>query len=489
MTPNGGEAFERTVNGAGRRSGRPLRGRSRDSLTRLAPIVALLGLVLAGCGSTPVTTDVGASAPAATATVSPAPGATFTVGDIDIAPDRSVVLMQDTVRVSAQVQNTGAIAGTFEASLAVDGATRDSQDVVLGVGQTQTVRFELEAGEPGDHTITIGSSAASLTVSAPVAVFEVSGLDVAPGQGEILAGDDVEFVARVDNAGNLHGTYQAELSVDGVVAARQDVALDAGQSGTVHLAVRAGLPGDYDVALADLHRTLTVPAPAAFEIGPPVLWPNPGETGGRLDVVAPVTNSGGLAGTVSVSLTVDGKVKGKQEATVAAGQTEAVDFSIPMPRAGRHTVAANGISTELVVWSIARPANGAKIVNKVAGGRGVLRVENSGDQDAVVVLARSSSPSRTLLAVYVRAHKSTTLRNVKDGTYVVFFRRGERWDTWSRAFTSAQESRRFESTLRFSTRRTATRITWSIWTITLQVASGGNAPTDAVADEEFPAVR
>ena len=173
---------------------------------------------------------------------------------------------------------------------------------------------------------------------------------------------------------------------------------------------------------------------------------------------------------------------------MAGGQATTVFFSVAVPSPGRHVVAANELDAELVVWKIQRPANGKILVNKISGGQGRLTIRNGDDRDAVVVLAGSSSPSKTLLAVYVRNHNSRTINGIRDGTYVVYFRLGARWDSYSKAFTRSQELRRFEETMHFKTTRTSTRITHSVWTISLHQVAGGNAPTDWVGDEEFPTV-
>lgn len=318
----------------------------------------------------------------------------------------------------------------------------------------------------------------------PTAVFAVSDLTIEAAGQEIKPGDPVVVTAKVQNTGGADGTYRADLTIDGSVEAQEAVDVPAGQSAILRFEVRAGPPGDYDVRLGEEALRLRVLAPAAFELSSLVVTPNPAESGGRLEVLVWVANTGGLTGTYPVQLLIDGKVAGTTEATVAGGEETTVAFSVKSPSPGRHTVRAGDVETQLVVWRIERPASGKVLVNKLKGGLGRLTIKNGGDRDGVVILAKTSSPSKTLLAVYVRAGKSATIRGIKDGTYVVFFSTGKRWDGYSKSFTSEQERRRFEDPIAFRTTRTA----YTIWTISLMAVAGGNAPTDPVDEGEFPGV-
>ena len=445
----------------------PTRGpASFAKLLRACVLVALVATTGAGCSS-PVTA--------------------FSVSDLSVAPNQTEILTGDEVVVTARVVNTGTLAGTYEAALRVDGSIRSEMPVELGIGESTTVRFHLEAGPPADYEIQVGPEIASLRVTA-VAEFRVSALTVAPTTEEILTGDDVLVTAHVENSGTVAGTYDAALRVNGSLQSEQEVELDAGESTTMQFRFRAGSPGDYEVRLGEARAVITVPAPAAFELGTLELTPNPASAGEPLDVAVSLTNSGGTTGTHAVRLSIDGKVAETQEATLAGGQATTVYFSIAAPGAGTHTVAVDELQTELLVWKLKRLANGTLLVNKVKGGMGRLTIKNGDDRDAVVVLAKSSKPGKALLAVYLRANKSRTIRGIKDGTYAVYFSLGKGWDTYSKAFTRSQEHNRFEDTIRFTTKRTSTRITYKVWTISLRPVVGGNAPSDRIGEDDFPTV-
>jgi hypothetical protein len=422
----------------------------------------------------------------ATCTPAASPAA-FTVSDLTVASGQDAILMGADVAVSARVQNTGEVAGTYEAELSVDGAVQAHQDVAIEGGQSALLRFTLQAGSPGDHEVALGSLTADLHVTA-TADFVVSGLRLADAATEVLAGDVVEVVAEVENVGALAGTYEAMLTVDGTVEARQQVGLEIGQARTLRFDVTAGPPGDHVLEIGGATTTLSVLEPAAVEVTALELTPNPAETGGKLTAAVTVTNAGGATGTVVVKVLVDDKAVAKQEVTVEGGQQATVDVPFKVPAAGWHTVAAGPLEDKLLVWKITRPATGTAITNKIKGGRGQLTIENGNDRDAVLLLAKSSAPTKAVLAVYLRAGRSATIKNIKDGTYVVFFSLGKRWDSRTKAFTNEVDRSRFQDTIRFKTTRTATMITWSTWTLTLQAVVGGTAPTQDVGEGDFPGV-
>lgn len=429
--------------------------------------VAMLTTLVAGCGS-PAT-------------------ATFAVSELTVESTGADIGPGDAVVVTARVQNTGTAAGTYAADLTVDGSITAQDDVDLPAGQSEIVRFRISAGAPGDYDVRLGEAVANLHVTDVArASFVVSGLAIEPSGAEIQPGDEVTVSATVRNAGRAAGTFDASLTVDGSVEGQDALELAAGESRDVRFALVAGEAGDHALRLGDATATLRVLGPASFELTSLVVDPNPAETGDRLRVVVGVTNEGGLAGTHAVRLSIDGRTTATKEATLAGGEQTTVAFSVKSPAAGRHTVAAGDLETQLVVWRIERPANGKVLVNKLKGGMGRLTIDNDGDRDGYVVLAKTAAPRRTLLAVYVRAGRSATVRGIRDGNYIVYFRLGKRWDAHSRSFTVEQEARRFENPVRFKTTRISGGTRYTIWTISLVAVVGGNAPTDFIDEGQFP---
>jgi hypothetical protein len=442
--------------------------RSRLGSPLLAGVVAmsLVAATLAGCSS---------------------PMPVFEVGDVEVSAAATEVHAGDDVEITARVANTGTGPGTYDAVLLVDGEPASRQSLVLEPGEETTVRFMVTAGPSGSHEIAVGSSAATLRVMA-APVFEVRDLRLAADPPEILAGDPLEYVAEVANVGDAPGSYEAELAVDGAVRMRNTVDLGPGSSTVVRFALEAGEPGSHLVAFGDRRAYFTVLTPAVVAVTGLALSPNPAVAKDDLTAAVTVANDGGASGTIMLNVRVDGKVARKHEVTVAGGESRTFDLALDVPAPGRHTVSVGDVDKRLLVWKITRPANGKVMVNKIKGGYGQLKVKNGDpEQDCVVVLAAKAKPSKALLAVYVRARRSTTVKGLKDGTYVAYFTHGERWDAVTRAFTAEVDKRRFADPIRFKTTRTATSIRYKVWTLALHQA-GGDAPTDPVPDEDFPSV-
>lgn len=97
------------------------------------------------------------------------------------------------------------------------------------------------------------------------AEFEVSDLVIPPGP--IVAGSPVTVETRVDNVGELTGTYTAVLKVDGEDAETQEVTLAGGQSKTLSFSVSLDRQGTYTIAVGDATGILEVlPIPISYAV-------------------------------------------------------------------------------------------------------------------------------------------------------------------------------------------------------------------------------
>ncbi|WP_440088742.1 hypothetical protein [Streptosporangium sp. LJ11] len=146
----------------------------------------------------------------------------------------------------------------------------------------------------------------------------------------------------------------------------------------------------------------------------------------------------------------------------------------PAAASARETVAVS--STE----AAARPGNGKILYDRISGGRGTLKVKNGTGRDAVVTLVRGRSKA---ISIYVRARSTASVRDVRDGTYTIFFTSGHRFSTSRGRFTGSPSYQRFTSKLRFTTTSSSS----TIWTLTLNPVRGGNARTTGVNPNDFPA--
>ncbi|GAB2909147.1 hypothetical protein ACFMQL_25995 [Nonomuraea fastidiosa] len=128
----------------------------------------------------------------------------------------------------------------------------------------------------------------------------------------------------------------------------------------------------------------------------------------------------------------------------------------------------------------ARPRNGRILYDRISGGLGQLKIKNGTSRDGVVALVKGRKKA---ISIYVRAKSSATIRDVRDGTYTIYFTTGTRYSVSKGRFTRGASYQRFNNRLRFTT----TSRTRTIWTITLNPVKGGTARTSHVNPKDFPA--
>ncbi|MGP3960154.1 hypothetical protein ACTWPT_29520 [Nonomuraea sp. 3N208] len=128
----------------------------------------------------------------------------------------------------------------------------------------------------------------------------------------------------------------------------------------------------------------------------------------------------------------------------------------------------------------ARPSNGKILYDRISGGHGTLKIRNGTSKDGVVTLVRGRTKA---ISIYVRARSTASIKDVRDGTYRIYFTTGYRFSTSKGRFTRGALYQRFNDRLKFTTTSTQT----TIWTLTLHQVKGGNAQTSSVNPKDFPA--
>ena len=128
----------------------------------------------------------------------------------------------------------------------------------------------------------------------------------------------------------------------------------------------------------------------------------------------------------------------------------------------------------------ARPRNGRILYDRISGGQGQLKIKNGTSRDSVVALVKGRKKA---ISIYVRAKSSATIRDVRDGTYTIYFTTGTRYSVSKGRFTRAASYQRYNSRLRFTT----TSRSSTIWTITLKPVKGGNIGSTHINPKDFPA--
>ncbi len=126
-----------------------------------------------------------------------------------------------------------------------------------------------------------------------------------------------------------------------------------------------------------------------------------------------------------------------------------------------------------------RKANGTYL-RRVTGGSGQLKTDNGNPSDTVIKLVKVGAKKPSVV-VYVRGKKKVTTGRIRDGNYQIFMSSGTDWD--GKRFTRDCGFSRFDSNFKFTT----TSRQYTIWSISLKVRLGGNAPSTDVDPDAFPA--
>jgi hypothetical protein len=133
----------------------------------------------------------------------------------------------------------------------------------------------------------------------------------------------------------------------------------------------------------------------------------------------------------------------------------------------------------LAACATSRPRSGRILYAGIKGGMGRLTIKNRLSHDSVIMLVRGRSRA---IGVYVRAHTSTTVRNIKSGTYTVYFTTGSRFRVCTGRFTRGASYNRVKQHLPF-----AFPPHFTVATLTIFASSSGNAPTTPISPPSFPA--
>ena len=144
-----------------------------------------------------------------------------------------------------------------------------TEDVVLAYYTPETGWEELETerhdGIAGGLSSLV-SGVSHFTIFSVLAkllppAFEVSSFDIRPSQATI--GETITIVIEVTNTGGIKGSYTPKLTVDGIIKAVREIALDPGESKTVSFELTALSLGEYQVEINGLTGELSIVSPPA----------------------------------------------------------------------------------------------------------------------------------------------------------------------------------------------------------------------------------
>ena len=181
-------------------------------------------------------------------------GAQFELSALVISP--AEVISGEEVTVTAEVSNSGGVAGTYTATLKLDGVEVETKEVTVAAEGTEMVVFTVTEDTPGTYQIELGELSGTLEVMERRVEFELGALDISPA--EIASGGKATITAEVSNTGNVEGTYIATLKINGVEEETREVTVAAEGTEMVVFRITEYTPGTHQVEMDGLSSTFEV---------------------------------------------------------------------------------------------------------------------------------------------------------------------------------------------------------------------------------------
>jgi hypothetical protein len=198
--------------------------------------------------------------------------ASFAVADLSITPGE--LELGEGLTISVLVTNTGDLTGSYELNLKIDDMVVQTKEVTLDGGDSEVVGFSVTPDTAGEHIVDIAGLRATFVVKAPKApaAFTTSTLSVSPAEVDI--GESVMVSVIVTNTGDLAGSYEVTLKIDGMAVETRKIVLAGGGSEVVTFTSTGESAGAHTVEVDGLRGSFVVrekvaPSPPPPSIPPP----------------------------------------------------------------------------------------------------------------------------------------------------------------------------------------------------------------------------
>jgi hypothetical protein len=349
--------------------------------------------------------------------------------------------------------------------------------------------------------VVFGSALAALIVAEGV-LLALPNYDVSLADGDrVVAGESSGVKLGIRNSGLVAGSYAAAYSLDGVAQSRVVVNVPGRQTAELAVPLPSDLaPGPHTVVVGGDSFQITALKPAAFSVTTLDTSVKIAKTGQRVTVSADVMNTGEVAGEFDGVLRVNGRKYDDQPITIDPGAQEALSYTFSSRSQGKNRLRLGDAKRTLLVVKPINYATGHFLRRVASDGNGVIKVNNENDVDGVIVLTRTSARKVPMIACYVRAWDSFTIRGIPDGRYWVYYTLGNDWNNYTDGFLTCSKRCYLPRPVKFMT-STWTRswtdsmysytqglIRTSGWTITLMHVSASSAHVIAVGEDDFPRV-
>jgi hypothetical protein len=132
--------------------------------------------------------------------------------------------------------------------------------------------------------------------------------------------------------------------------------------------------------------------------------------------------------------------------------------------------------------------NGTILTDLIEVGHGEFSIQNDTDRDAVVKLVNQAA-KRSVLAVYITAHSSTTIDEIPEGSFTALCGQGVDWDDGAKVFKRKKSFGKFEPDMDFTMKleQTEGQIIRRYKSITLELAPSlvGNITRSDISEKRF----
>ncbi|KXA94014.1 hypothetical protein AKJ66_00165 [candidate division MSBL1 archaeon SCGC-AAA259E22] len=171
---------------------------------------------------------------------------------------------------------------------------------------------------------------------------------------EVNTGQTATVSAVVTNTGGQEGTKTIDFVVDGETMDSQDVTVGPGTTITVTFQITKDEKGTYNLNIGGVAATLTVLAPAEFEVSNLEISPRKSEPGKAVTISVNVQNVGKVKGTHKLELKVNGNVENSQTIELTGGESTTVSFKIRRENPKRYSVGVEELSDNFEVLEPAK---------------------------------------------------------------------------------------------------------------------------------------
>ncbi|MFC5135289.1 MULTISPECIES: CARDB domain-containing protein [Haloferacaceae] len=281
--------------------------------------------------------------------------------------DPEVILVGDSVDITATVGNDGGRNGGLVVDSEIDGETDRKRTVSVDGGGSENVTFTKRFDRPGEYAVSVnGVDAGTVVVETP-ADPEVT--DATIPVDSVLVNESVDISGVVENGGDRDGEMVVELAIDGDVSDNRTVAVAGGGSTNVSFTTSFDEAGEYNVSIAGVGAgTVGVETPADPRITGAALESTEIVEGGSVEVSATIENPGDRDGEMDIELAVDGNVTDERTVAVAGGGSTNVSMNETFDTSGEYNVSVSGTDAGVLTVEVDDDASGGYSGSSVSSG-------------------------------------------------------------------------------------------------------------------------